>query len=88
VLRGGNGGRIRGEMRDQLTLRERAAVYSSLSLSFILPPVGVGILVLGAGSIQPIGIGLLVVALVLLAIPVSPFLKAKVRRREERSRES
>ncbi len=45
--------------------------------------VAIGPLVLGSGStIRGIGIGLLLVTLVLYTIPVSPILRARVRRRE------
>jgi hypothetical protein len=79
---------MRRTLRAQLTLGERAAVYAHLFLSFVLPPVGIALLVLGGGSTQPVGIGLLLVALVLIVVPISPILKAKVRRREERTSEN
>ena len=79
--------RILGELRGQLTAGERFAAYSYLLLTSLLPPLAVGLLLLGPGSTRPVGIGLLLVALVLLAVPISPILRARVRRREERSSE-
>jgi len=74
--------RIRRELRAQLTLGERAVAYCWVLLTFVLPPLAIGLLVLGTDSTRPIGIGLLLVALFLYAVPISPILRSRVRRRE------
>ena len=53
-----------------------------------LPPmlVFVGVVVLAIGAEKGLGIALLVVGLLLMLVPISPILRARVRRREERAR--
>jgi len=72
---------MRGELRKQLTVGERFAAYGYVLLTFLLPPLAIGLLVFGTEGAQPVGIGLLLLALVLFAIPISPILRARVRRR-------
>jgi len=57
-------------------------------LGFFLPPmlVFVGVVVLAIGAEKGLGIALLVVGLLLMLVPISPILRARVRRREERAR--
>jgi uncharacterized protein (DUF58 family) len=46
-----------------------------------------GVVVLANGAGKGVGIALLVVGLLLMLVPISPILRARVRRREERARE-
>jgi Zn-dependent protease with chaperone function len=46
---------------------------------------GVALLVWGKGAGRGVGIALLIVALLVVAIPISPFLRARIRRREARA---
>jgi len=71
----------RAQARKLLTPRERRFALGYTLASAILAPVAVGLLVFGTSSIRGLGIGLLLVALVVMAVPISPFLRAKVRRR-------
>jgi len=48
--------------------------------------VFVGVVVLAIGAEKGLGIALLVVGLLLMLVPISPILRARVRRREERAR--
>lgn len=77
--------RSRAQLREQLTPRERMFFYGYTLVSTLLAPVAIGLLVFGSGSTRGVGIGLLLVALVVMAVPISPFMRARVRRRERRA---
>jgi len=48
----------------------------------LLVPVGVVLLIVGSGAAHGVGIASLLVGPLAMAVPISPFLKARVRRRE------
>jgi hypothetical protein len=75
------------EARRQLLTRGERIVGWGFSF---LPPmlVFVGVVVLANGAGKGLGIALLVVGLLLMLVPISPILRARVRRREERGRRS
>jgi ABC-type transport system involved in cytochrome bd biosynthesis fused ATPase/permease subunit len=77
--------RQREERRRLLTRGERVFGWSFS----VLPPlvvVGAVLLLLTAtGAARDVGIGLLLVALLAMVVPVSPVLRARVRRREARA---
>lgn len=70
-----------------LTRGERAFLSVWALVALGSPPVGVVLLVYGSGT-RTAGIVLLGVALLTSAVPVSPFLRARVRRREKERAES
>ena len=72
--------RDRALIREQLTSGERAVAYAVLWLGALLPPVGV--ILAASSTTRGIGIGLLLLGLLILAVPISPFLKARIRKRE------
>jgi len=80
-LRAGMRRRRRGR-RELLTLGERVVVWMMLFLSVVLAPAGVIILLSGDSSLRFVGIAMLVLALVVAAVPISPILQARVRRRQ------
>jgi hypothetical protein len=77
--------RNRAELRRELTLGERWFVYGYMALCTFLGPVAIVLLLLGPGAPRTVGFGLLLAALVVMAVPISPFIRARVRRRERRS---
>jgi hypothetical protein len=78
--------RIRVEVRDQTTPAERTVWYAYMVLIIVMPALGL-ILLFAGGSGAGVGIGLLIGAVVLYAIPMSPILKDRSRRRDARVRE-
>ena len=74
--------RGREERRRVLTTGERVFAWSYTVLTSLLIPAGVVLLLSGSGVTHGIGIALLVIGLLAMAIPISPFLRARVRRRE------
>jgi hypothetical protein len=74
--------RRREERRRQLTRGERAFAWSLAFAPSLLVLGGIALLVWGNGVGHSVGIALLVVALLLMAVPISPFLQARVRRRK------
>ena len=76
--------RNREARRRLLTRGERIIGWSFA----FLPPLIVfaGVVVLANGTGNGLGIALLVVGLLLMLVPISPILRARVRRREERAR--
>jgi hypothetical protein len=74
--------RRREERRRLLTRGERALAWSLAFAPSLLAVGGVALLVRGRGAGHGAGIVLLVVALFLMAVPISPFLQARVRRRK------
>ena len=77
--------RGREERRRLLTRGERVFARSYTFLVSLLAPFGVVLLIWGSGAAHDVGIALLVVALFAMAVPISPFLRARVRRRESRA---
>lgn len=75
--------RTRAELRTQLTPGERLFAYSWLVLTMALPFAGAVLVGAGKGT-RAIGIGLLAAGLIFVAIPISPILKARIRRRQEK----
>jgi hypothetical protein len=76
-LRRGREGR-----RRLLTRGERAFACSYTLLASLLAPIGVVLLIMGSGTAHGVGIALLVLGLLAMAVPISPFLRARVRRRK------
>ncbi len=66
---------------------ERAFYYFWAGLIVFLPPIAVGLAIFGRGTARAAGVVLLVVTVIVYAVPVSPILKAWVRRREARGRD-
>ena len=75
--------RNRAQLRAELTPGERRFFYAYGLVSPLLAPAGIGLVVWGDSSTRGAGIALLIVALLVTAVPVSPFLRARVRRREK-----
>ncbi len=73
--------RRREERRRLLTRGERAFAWSLTFAPSLLVLGGISLLVWGKGAGHGVGIALLIVALLLMAVPISPFLQARVRRR-------
>lgn len=71
--------RVRRRLR---TRGERIVVWSYTVIVSLFAPAGVVLLMWGSGAARSVGIALLVVGLVVMAVPISPFLRARVRRRE------
>lgn len=96
IPRGGSAiGHVRAGMRrrrrvrrELLTLGERIVAWTMVFLSAVLVPAGVIILLTAGSSLRPLGIALLVLALVVMAVPISPILQARVRRRQQTSSSS
>jgi hypothetical protein len=73
----------RTQLRSELTPGERRFLLGYGLVSPLVAPAGVLLLVFGGSSTRAVGIALLVAALVVMAVPVSPFLRARVRQREK-----
>ncbi len=78
--------RRRRVRRELLTRGERMVAWTMVLLSAILAPAGVIILLSASSGLRSVGIALLVLALVVMAVPISPILQARVRRRQRASR--
>jgi hypothetical protein len=78
--------RGREERRNTLTTGERIVGWTLAVTPSLLAGVGIALLLSTRGTRHSAGIVLLVVALLLMAAPISPLLRAKVRRREARTR--
>jgi hypothetical protein len=74
--------RRREERRRLLTRGERAFAWSLAVVPSLLVLGGIALLVWGKDAGHGVGIALLIVALLLMAVPISPFLQARVRRRK------
>jgi hypothetical protein len=74
--------RRRRARRELLTLTERIVVWTMVLLSAALAPAGLIILLTAGSGLRPVEIALLVLALVVMAVPISPILQARVRRRQ------
>jgi hypothetical protein len=68
-----------------LTRGERAFAWSLAVAPSLLVLGGIALLVWCKGAGRGVGIALLIVALLVVAVPISPFLRARVRRREARA---
>jgi hypothetical protein len=77
--------RGREERRRLLSRGERVFAWSYTLLVSLLAPVGVVLLIMGSGAAHGVGIALLVLGLLAMAVPISPFLRARVRRRDARA---
>lgn len=77
--------RGREERRRLLTRGERGFAWSVAVTPSLLVLGGIALLVWGKSAGHGVGIALLIVALLLMAVPISPFLRARVRRREARA---
>jgi hypothetical protein len=78
--------RSRKARRELLTRGERIVAWSLALMSIVLAPAGVIILLSGDSSLRVVGITMLVLALFVAAVPISPVLQARVRRRQRASR--
>lgn len=74
--------RRREERRRLLIRGERALAWTLAFAPSLLLLGGIALLVWGKGAGHGVGIALLIVALLLMAVPISPFLQARVRRRK------
>lgn len=77
--------RGRQQRRRLLTRAERAFAWSVAVAPSLLVLGGIALLVWSKSAGHGVGIALLIVALLLMAVPISPFLRARVRRREARA---
>lgn len=75
----------RREERQRLTRGERALAWSLAFAPSLLVLGGIALLMWGKGAGHGVGIALLIVALLLMAVPISPFLQARARRRKARA---
>jgi hypothetical protein len=75
--------RLREVRRKRLTRGERILGWTLALGPSVLVVVAVALLL--SDHARTIGIALLIVALVVMAVPISPLLGAKVRRREARA---
>src|SRR5438105_3239401 len=73
--------RNRDARRELLTSGERAVGWLLAFLPTLLTVGGLALLISAHGAARGVGIGLLI----LMAVPVSPLLRARVRRREARA---
>ena len=71
--------RGREERLRLLTRGERAFLWSYTILSSLLAPVGVVLLVFGGSAVRGIALVCLFLGLLAMAVPISPFLRARVR---------
>ncbi len=74
--------RRRRVRRELLTLGERVFAWTMTLFGVIAVPAGIIILLLSDSGLRVVGIVLLLVALVVMAVPASPILRARVRRRQ------
>jgi cation transport ATPase len=75
------------ERRRLLTRGERVFVWAYMLLSAVTL-AGIPLVVFGRHGVRTAGIALLIVALLLMAIPISPFLRTRVRRRENQQKQA
>jgi hypothetical protein len=75
--------RNRKARRELLTRGERFIAGTMTLLSIVLVPAGLIILLSGDSNLRPIGIAMLVLALLAAAVPISPILQARVRKRQQ-----
>ena len=77
--------RSQARLRRELTPGERRFFYGYALVSPLSAPAGIVLLVFGSHGVRGVGIGLLLLALVMAAVPISPILRARIRRREQGS---
>ena len=70
-----------------LTRTERVVAWILALAPSLLGGAGVVLLVAGGGVEHGVGIALLILALLAMATPISPLLRARVRRRREAQHE-
>lgn len=68
-----------------LTRRERLLFYTYYACSIATMPVGILLTIYGHGTTRTVGIGLLLAAVLLMAVPVGPILGGRVKRRQRAS---
>jgi hypothetical protein len=68
-----------------LTSGERVFLYVHAVLVIVLPTLAIALTIFGHGTVRAVGLGLLLLTVVLYAVPTSPILRARVRRRQERA---
>lgn len=68
--------------RQHLTLGERVFATSWLLLGFVLL-LGGGLLAVFDRQLRLVGVALLIIGLLVNAVPISPFLRARLRKREK-----
>jgi hypothetical protein len=77
--------RLREELvAEGLSRGERAFFFVWFVVAFVLGPVGM-VLVLASEDTRAVGLVCLVASVVQMAVPLTPILKARVKRRERRS---
>lgn len=64
---------------------ERIVAWTTVLMGVVLVPTGVITLISGDSGLHFVGIAMLVLALVVAAVPISPILQALVRRRQQTS---
>lgn len=74
--------RRRRVRRELLTPGERVFAWTMAVFGVVAVPAGIVILLSGESGLRVVGIVLLLVALVVMAVPASPILRARVRRRQ------
>jgi hypothetical protein len=79
-------GHIRRELRQQLTVGERVFYYTWSTLILVLPIVAFALAAFGSGTVRAVGVILLFVTLIVYAVPISPILRRRIRRREARAK--
>lgn len=78
--------RRRRVRRELLTLGERVFAWTMALFGVLAVLAGIVILLSGDSGLRVVGIVLLLVALVVMAVPISPILQARVRRRQQSTR--
>jgi hypothetical protein len=78
--------RGREERRRQLTRSERALLWVHTLVGALLAPVGIALLAFGGNPLRAAALVCVFAGLVLMAVPISPFLRARIRRREAQER--
>ncbi len=76
----------RSVRRETLTRGERVAAWMMVFLSVVLAPAGGIVLLAGGSRLRPVGIALLALALVVMAVPISPIFQARAHRRQRAGR--
>lgn len=76
--------RGQSRLRAQHTTGEVVFLYLWTAVGCLLPAVGLGLTIFGQHALRAVGVGLLVAFVVLWAVPLSPILAARRRRREGR----
>jgi hypothetical protein len=76
--------RAHSRARSEHTAGEVALLYLGTAVGCLLAAVGLGLTIFGSGTLRAIGVGLLAALVILWAIPLSPILAARRRRRENK----